>query len=42
MDGKVMANMSGEDLRTRGFELNLPELYSGELLEVYFTKGSKN
>ncbi len=34
MDGKLLATLSGEQLKTSGFELNLPDLYSGELLEI--------
>ncbi len=35
IDGKVLAKMTGEDLRIKGFKLTLDELYSGELLEIY-------
>lgn len=34
MDGKILTNKTGEHLRSNGFELNLPDLYSGELLEI--------
>ncbi|MBC7959915.1 MAG: alpha-galactosidase [Vallitaleaceae bacterium] len=34
MDGSVIARLSGEELKTRGFEFNLPQFYSGELLEI--------
>jgi len=34
MDGKLMATLTGEQLKTKGFNLNLNELYSGELLEI--------
>ncbi len=34
MDGKVLASLTGHDLLTKGFELSLEGIYSGELLEV--------
>jgi len=34
MDGTVVASMTGSDLREKGFEVTLSELYSGELFEV--------
>jgi alpha-galactosidase len=34
MDGKVLVSLTGHDLRTKGFELSLEGIYSGELLEV--------
>jgi alpha-galactosidase len=34
MDGKPLATLTGDQLKTKGFELNLNELYSGELLEI--------
>jgi len=34
MDGKVVTTLAGYDLQTKGFELNLDGLYSGELYEV--------
>jgi alpha-galactosidase len=34
MDGKLLTTLTGEQLKIKGFELNLNELYSGELLEI--------
>ena len=34
MDGKLLAILTGEELKINGFELSLPEIYSGELLEI--------
>jgi alpha-galactosidase len=34
MNGKIIATLTGDELRTKGFELNLSGLYSGELFEV--------
>jgi alpha-galactosidase len=34
MDGTVLASMTGNELREKGFEVTLNELYSGELFEV--------
>lgn len=34
MDGTILSSLTGEQLKTKGFELILPGLYSGELLEV--------
>jgi alpha-galactosidase len=34
MNGKQLTTLTGEELKTRGFEINLTELYSGELLEI--------
>lgn len=34
MDGKVVTTLTGHDLQTKGFELSLNGLYSGELFEV--------
>lgn len=34
MEGKIVASLTGEQLRVNGFELQLNELYSGELLEI--------
>ncbi len=34
MDGKVITTLSGNELKTKGFEVQLNELYSGELFEV--------
>ena len=33
-DGKVIGEMNGQDLKTRGFETDLKELYSGVLFEI--------
>ncbi len=33
--GIILAKMTGEQLKTKGFKLTLDELYSGELLEIY-------
>ena len=33
-DGKVLVSLTGHDLLTKGFELSLEGIYSGELLEV--------
>jgi alpha-galactosidase len=34
MDGKVIAGLTGKELNTKGFEVQLNELYSGELFEI--------
>lgn len=34
MDGKLITTLSGNELKTKGFELSLNELYSGELFEI--------
>jgi alpha-galactosidase len=34
MDGKVVASLTGNELGTTGFEVQLNELYSGELFEI--------
>jgi alpha-galactosidase len=34
MDNKVIATLSGDELRERGFEVNLEGMYSGELYEI--------
>lgn len=34
MEGKVLTSLTGEKLKTVGFEITLNELYSGELLEL--------
>lgn len=34
MDGSLLANLTGEQLKNNGFELNLEERYSGELIEI--------
>jgi alpha-galactosidase len=34
MDGTILSSLTGEQLKTKGFELSLPGLYSGELLVV--------
>lgn len=34
MDGRLVVNSTGEELKKKGFELNLPGVYSGELFEV--------
>lgn len=34
MDGKVVASLTGKELNTKGFEIQLNELYSGELFEI--------
>jgi len=34
MEGKPLTSLTGEQLKTKGFEINLPEFYSGELFEV--------
>ena len=34
MDGGLLANLTGEQLKNNRFELNLEERYSGELMEI--------
>jgi hypothetical protein len=34
MDGKVLTTLTGEQLKTNGFELSLKEMYAGELFEI--------
>ncbi len=34
MNGKVIISLKGEELRTNGFEIELKDLYSGELFEI--------
>jgi len=34
MDGKVIAGKTGEELKSTGFEVNILELYGGELFEI--------
>lgn len=34
MDGKLLKTLSGEQLNSKGFEVSLPGLYSGELFEL--------
>ena len=34
MDGKKMADLSGEGLKSKGFKVKLADLYSGELFEI--------
>ncbi|WP_046247174.1 glycoside hydrolase family 36 protein [Hymenobacter terrenus] len=34
MDGKVVATLTGQDLKTAGFSVNLSEVYSGALFEI--------
>jgi len=34
MDGKVIAGRTGEELKHSGFEVNISELYDGELFEI--------
>ena len=34
LNGKLLALMTGEQLRTKGFEVSLDVNYSGELLEI--------
>jgi alpha-galactosidase len=34
MNGKIIATLTGDELRSKGFELTLSGFYSGELLEV--------
>ncbi len=34
MDGKVVASLNGKDLRTKGVEIEIDELYGGNLFEV--------
>jgi alpha-galactosidase len=34
IDGKIVTTLTGHDLQSKGFELNLDGLYSGELFEV--------
>ena len=34
MDGNPLATLTGEQLKTNGFEINLKEMYAGELLEI--------
>ncbi len=36
--GKVVAELSGDKLSTKGFEIKLPDLYSGELFEISIKK----
>jgi alpha-galactosidase len=36
IDGKVVATLTGSDLKTKGFTVNLSNLYSGELFEICF------
>ncbi len=41
-DGKILYKISGSDLATRGFEVELSEKYSGELLEISKVQGKMN
>jgi alpha-galactosidase len=34
MKGKLLTSLTGEQLKSKGFEINLPEFYSGELFEI--------
>jgi hypothetical protein len=34
MDGGLVAEQTGDDLKNKGFEFELKEAYAGELLEV--------
>ena len=34
MDGKVLTTLTGEQLKTNGFQLSLKEMYAGELFEI--------
>jgi alpha-galactosidase len=34
MEGKPLTSLTGEQLKTKGFEINLPQFYSGELFEI--------
>jgi alpha-galactosidase len=34
MDGKVIASLTGKELKTKGIEISVPELYGGELFEI--------
>jgi alpha-galactosidase len=34
MEGKLLTSLTGEQLKNKGFEFNLAELYSGELFEI--------
>jgi hypothetical protein len=34
LNGKLLATLTGEQLKSKGFELSLDGIYSGELLEI--------
>lgn len=38
MDGNVIVTLTGNELKTKGFEMNLNEFYSGELIEIEIKK----